>query len=128
MPVAGHGSDGAPEVAGVGGVVEEAGLEVADDVRRPAGSWGNHRDARGRCLAEGVAAGLLLAGVDQQVKRGEGDGEVAGLERAGEPGVGQPPLQPLRSGPSPMTTSRVPATSASSARRRAPLRLWRLPT
>ena len=65
-------------------VVEHPGLEVADHVGRAAGARRDHRHAAGGRLAEGVAAGLVVAGMHEHVERREHGGQVAGVEGAGE--------------------------------------------
>ena len=93
--VPGHGGDGPAEPVRVGRVVQQAGLQVAHHRGRASGPGSDDGYAARGGLAQHVAAGLLLAGVHQQVERGEGDGQVAGLEGAGELRPGQPRAQPV---------------------------------
>ena len=63
----------------VGGVVEQPGLQVPDHVGRARRPRCHDRYAAGGRLAQRVAAGLVLAGVDQHVEGRQRDGQVAGL-------------------------------------------------
>ena len=82
-------------------VVEQPGLQVSDHVGRAARAGCDDRNAAGRRLAQHVAAGLVLAGVDEHVQRWQRDGEVSGLQLAGELGAGQAALEPATLRPVP---------------------------
>ena len=127
-----HGRHGVGQPDRVRGVVQQTGLQVPHHVGRTTRARRDARHAARRGLAEGVRGrSRAWPGSDEEVEGGDGGGLACrGLSRTGEPH--RRAAAGVRShaccGPSPTTTRRVAGTSATSARRRTPWRLCRLPT
>src|SRR3546814_594616 len=94
LPIGDDAGDRTTQASRCCWVVEESRLQVAHRIDCPAGAWCHDGYAAGRRLAQGVGAGLLLAGVDQHVEGGHRRGQVTRLDLAEKLGVSQALLEP----------------------------------
>ena len=70
-------------------IQQQAVIALVDEVYRATGPRPDGRHAGGLCLLDGLAEGLELAGVDEDVQGGIGGSEVFAGQRTGKDGTGQ---------------------------------------
>ncbi len=84
-----------PQRGQVARLVQPAGAGVLDQVQRAAAAGGDHRHARGHRLLDGLAEGLELAGVDEEIEGRHRAGQLPAAEEPGEDRVRQGVLEGL---------------------------------